>query len=526
MTSENAVPDNPHATPLVLIADDAPDQLQALTAILSDIECRLITACSGEETLDTAMRDLPDLILLDVIMPGMDGLEVLRNLRERPETRDLPVIILTAKGEAEDVVMGLEAGASDYISKPFNAAELQARVKTHLNLKRMRDHHKSLISELQNALAAVKNLSGMIPICAHCKKIRNDLGYWQQVEEYIGGHTEAMFTHGLCPDCVPIFFPEMQEEGLVVQPPPPSEPSEDPELLLPRILVVDDSPMNLRMLIQFLRLDFKILVATNGAVALELAQHERPDLILLDVVMPEMDGRDVCRALKGDPRTSHIPVIFVTGKSDEIDEMEGFELGAVDYITKPFSLPVVHARVKTHLELKHYRDVLALQIMEDELTGLQNRKGFLEFLTLMWKQSLRERMVVSMVLFDVDHLKAFNLLYGRKAGDECLQKIASALKSTKRRGTDLLARYGGQEFACLLPGTNQEGAVMIAEMMREGVESLAILHAGSGVADHVTISVGVATCRPVLGNDPAALIEGASQALHRARQDGRNRVSI
>jgi diguanylate cyclase (GGDEF)-like protein len=514
----------PDAAPLVLIADDAPDQLQALTSILSGLEWRLSTAGSGEETLIAIMRDAPDLVLLDVIMPGMDGFEVLRNLRERPETKELPVIILTAKGEAEDVVAGLDAGASDYIAKPCSAAELQARVRTHLNFKRMRDHHTALITELQDALAAVKHLSGMIPICSHCKKIRNDLGYWQQVEEYIGGRTEAMFTHGLCPDCVPIFFPEMvQEQGIITQEPPP--PAEDMESVLPRILVVDDSPLNLRMLIQFLRLDYKILVATSGPVALELARKEKPDLILLDVIMPEMDGRDVCRALKLDPRTNHIPIIFVTARGDEIDEMEGFELGAVDYITKPFSLPLVHARVKTHLELKHYRDVLALQVMQDQLTGLQNRKGFMEFLSLMWKQSVRERLTIALALFDIDHMKAFNQRYGRKAGDECIKRVAAAMRGMKRRNTDLLARYGGQEFACIMPGTDLEGAVFLADLIRKNIESLDIPHAASEVAPHVTISGGVVACRPMLGNDPSFIIEGASQALHRARRDGRNRVS-
>jgi len=525
MASENVVPAVVRPKPLVLIVEDAQDQVQALTAILSDLDCQLSVALTGEEALDVILQDLPDLILLDVILPGLDGLHVLKLIKAREETQDLPVILLTAKGETEDIVAGLEAGAADYIPKPFSAAELKARVKAHLHFKGLRDRHKAVIAELQEALGAVKQLSGMIPICAHCKKIRNDSGYWQQVEEYIGGHTEALFTHGLCPDCIPIFFPDAAEAGLTHPSAPPPVP-EDEGRPLPRILVVDDSPMNLKMLIQFLRLDYKILVATNGNVALELARHERPDLILLDVVMPEMDGRDVCRALKTDPRTDQIPVIFVTGNSDEIDEMEGFELGAVDYITKPFSLPLVHARIKTHLELKHYRDVLALQLMQDALTGLQNRRGFLEFLDLMWKQAIRQRTSLAMVLFNVDHLKEYNVRYGRPAGDECLKKIASVLKSMKRRNTDLVARYRGQEFVCLLPGTDQEGAVLIAEMMRASLDALAIPHQGSEVAPVVTLSAGVAAHSPELGSDPSALVEQASQALFRARQEGRNRVSV
>ena len=511
--------------PTLLVAEDSPGQMEALLSILRPLGGRLLAATTGEAAVATALETLPDLILLDVLMPGMGGMGVLRALKQDGRTAAIPVILVTARCETEDVVAGLEAGAADFIPKPFDASVLLARVRTHLDLKRALDHERSLVAELQATLAEMGRLSGMIPICAHCKKIRNDQGYWQQVEEYISSHTEALFTHGLCPECVPVFFPEMVEaDGAPRLPKPAPARSTGPPL--PRVLVVDDSPLNLQVLIQFLRLDYKILVATGGAVALELARREKPDLILLDIVMPDMDGYEVCRLLKRDPVTRPIPVIFLTSRGDEIDEMEGLDLGAVDYILKPFSLPLVHARIRTHLELKHYRDQLALHASRDELTDLQNRRGFQEFLELMWNQALRHRTSLSLILVNLDGMKAYNRRYGRAGGDECLRSVATALRNTKRRNTDLLARYGGQEFVCLLPGTERQEALVIAEMLREAVDQLAIPHAESGVADRVTVSVGLAACRPCAGGEPSALLEAASQALHRARQGGRNRVAV
>lgn len=516
-------PPTPSVPSSILIVEDAPAQVRILTNLLSALDCQVAAVSTGKDALEAARQNPPDLVLLDLILPDMDGLEVLQTLTKQAEFEDLPVIILTARGKTAEIVAGLEAGAVDYISKPFHPAELMARVKSHLNFRGTRNRQKAMIAELQEALGAVKQLSGLIPICAHCKKIRNDTGYWQQVEDYIGKHTEAFFTHGLCPDCIPIFFPEAAKNGVAGEQPRTREAEAETRS---RILIVDDSPMHLNLLFQLLRQDHDILVATHGQVALKLAQSEYPDLILLDVVMPDMDGRDVCRALKADPRTEHIPVIFITGNGQEIDEMEGFELGAVDYITKPFSLPLARARVRTHLELKHCRDTLTLQLMRDSLTGLRNRKGFLEFLELIWQQSVRQRTPLALILFNLDHLRDFNQRCGRQAGDESLQKIAATLKALKRRSTDLVARYSGQEFVCLLPGTELEGAIPIAEIMRAGVENLAIPHPGLEPPSLLTLCAGVAACEPSLGNDPSSLIEQASQALSRAKQEGRNKVEI
>jgi CheY-like chemotaxis protein len=194
--------------PLVLVVDDTPLNLELISTILKGQACRLASAASGEEALVLCRELHPDLILLDVLMPGMDGHEVCAALKADPLTLDIPILFISCRGGVEDIARGLEAGALDYISKPFEPLELLARVRTHLELHRRRSQERQLIADLQAALEQVKQLSGLLPICAHCKKVRDDQGFWQQVERYVSTHSEATFSHGLCPDCIPLYFPE------------------------------------------------------------------------------------------------------------------------------------------------------------------------------------------------------------------------------------------------------------------------------------------------------------------------------
>ena len=509
------------ALPLILIVDDAPDQLRALVEILSGFPCRVLQAASGPQALALALREKPDLIVLDILMPHMDGLAVLRELKKNQAHEDTPVVFLTSRAGMDDIVAGFEEGAADYIPKPFHGAELLARLKAHLGLKLARDRERALLAELRATAEQIHDLSGLIPICAHCKKIRNDSGFWQQVEEYVSRRSSVQFSHSLCPECSPIYFPDAKYEA--PRPPASFEPAAAEPGSLPRILLVDDSPSNIRTLIQFLREDYKILVATSGPVALELALRERPDLILLDVVMPEMDGYQVCARLKEDPRTRQVPVIFVTGQDEEGEELKGFDLGAVDYITKPFSLSIVRARVKTQLELKRCRDELEQQSMTDGLTGVPNRRHLQKFLDLLWSQAQRLGGPVSLILIDLDHFKAYNDHYGHLAGDDCLRQVAKALERSTQRKTDLIARFGGEEFLFVLPGTDLEGAGRIAELLRASVEALAIPHEDSDAASRVTISLGVAAMIPTAEDRPDQLLDRADQALYESKRLGRNR---
>jgi PleD family two-component response regulator len=200
--------------PLVLIVDDVPKNLQVLGNILRKKDYNIAAATSGKQALDMVEKVLPDLILLDIMMPDIDGFQVCEKLKGSKRSNDIPVIFLTAKTGTEDIVKGFEVGAVDYLTKPFNSAELLARAHTHIELKKARDKERELIFKLKDALTKVKQLSGLVPICSRCKKIRDDEGYWQRVEEYIEMHSEAQLTHSLCPECVIKLFPEMSDEIL------------------------------------------------------------------------------------------------------------------------------------------------------------------------------------------------------------------------------------------------------------------------------------------------------------------------
>lgn len=193
---------------VVLIVDDIPMNLKILEAILVKEEYEIVRAVDGRQALNSARDILPDLILLDIMMPEMDGFQACKALKRSSKTKHIPIIFLTSKSGTESVVRGLKLGAADYVVKPFKAAELIARVRTHLELKKARDNQAILISKLQKALEDVKQLSGLLPICAHCKKVRNDEGYWQQVEVYITNHSTAQFTHGICPECLEQYYSE------------------------------------------------------------------------------------------------------------------------------------------------------------------------------------------------------------------------------------------------------------------------------------------------------------------------------
>ncbi|MBF0137720.1 MAG: PleD family two-component system response regulator [Magnetococcus sp. DMHC-1] len=290
----------------------------------------------------------------------------------------------------------------------------------------------------------------------------------------------------------------------------------------PKILIVDDVPSNIDLLHQAMGEEYEVLFATNGRDALAIAATENPDLILLDVMMPEMDGYQVCRRLKAEEHTRHIPVIFVTALNDEADETRGLNLGAIDYLTKPISVPILQARVRNHLELKKRGDLLERLAMMDGLTGIPNRRRFDETLEREWRRCLRAMRPLSLIIVDIDHFKLFNDHYGHALGDQCLKKIASALARTQTRSADLVARYGGEEFVCLLPEIASEGAQASARRMHEAVTALRIPHKASPTADHVTLSLGVATIVPSRHRLPTCLIEAADGFLYQAKHAGRN----
>ncbi len=293
------------------------------------------------------------------------------------------------------------------------------------------------------------------------------------------------------------------------------------------LLIVDDMAANIRILANLLKDDYTIQVANRGQKALDIARGSHPpDLILLDIMMPEMDGYQVCRELKNNAITNHIPIIFVTAMDAVEDQKKGLSLGAVDYITKPFDADIVKVRVRNHMNLKVKTDMLEDMSHVDGLTQVANRRNFDRSLQRELKRLERSGKPLGLIMLDIDYFKPFNDHYGHGKGDECLIKVAAALQQVIKRPGDLLARYGGEEFAAILPETDAEGVAQVAEAMRAAVEAIDVEHGYSLVADHVTISVGC--CAQIVTAETTAeqLLNRADTALYAAKRQGRNRVVI
>lgn len=296
----------------------------------------------------------------------------------------------------------------------------------------------------------------------------------------------------------------------------------------PTVLIVDDERVNRAALADLLHNECQILLAKDGATALALAASE-PDiaLILLDVAMPGMDGYEVLHRLRRDPATSAVPVIFVTGHTDEADEERGLLLGAADYIPKPIRPAIVLARVRSHLKLATQRRALERLSQQDPLTGISNRRHFDAALEQAWRRAERVDEVLAVAMVDVDYFKQYNDHYGHGAGDGVLRRVADTLAAVARRPFDLVARYGGEEFVLLLPGVADLGPLL--ERARADVAAMAIAHRASNAGPVVTVSVGGAVVSPARapsGSGAADLLAQADAAMYQAKRAGRNRITV
>ncbi len=321
-----------------------------------------------------------------------------------------------------------------------------------------------------------------------------------------------------------------------------------------KVLIVDDTPENIGVLFELLNTHhFDVFIAQSGENALQIAESESPDIVLLDIMMPGgMDGFEVCRQLKANEMTSDIPVIFMTALAETGDKIRGFKLGAVDYVTKPFHQEEVLARIDTHLTLRALQQQLQLknkhlqqEIEErkrieeelqvanqtlqqlanlDGLTLIANRRRFDEYLTQSWQHHQYIKKPLALLFCDIDYFKNYNDHYGHLMGDDCLQKVATALSKATRKPCDLAARYGGEEFALVLPETRLEDAIRIAQRLQSIIADLKLEHASSKVSPYITLSIGVVVTIPTPEQSPQMLLAKADQALYRAKTQGRNQI--
>lgn len=424
-----------------------------------------ILAVTGEDRVITmASRELPKLIILESERLSTNKFDLCQRIAREEALASIPVIVVIEQADIQNMAEGFYRGASDYMVKPLIPAEVLVRVGGQL--------------ELASATAAVRAMR-------------------QKQSENAQVSTELSQPH-----------------------------SADQSESKYRILIVDDYPGNLNALVEALETTYTVVTASNGHDALKIAMKEYFDVILLDVVMPGMDGYEVCLKLKANDKTSDTPIIFLTGQMEAQDEIHGFNLGAADYIYKPYSLSVVMARVRNHINAARHQKQLKCYSYQDSLTNIPNRRQFDEVLTKEYKRAVREAKPISLLVIDIDEFKLYNDHFGHIMGDDCLRKVGRALARCQHRATDFVGRYGGEEFVAVLPDTDESGALHMAQSMLDAVRDLQVPQAPDAQRKCVTVSIGAATCAADLTHTPKELLECADALLYEAKNGGRNQLRI
>ncbi|XQC05750.1 diguanylate cyclase domain-containing protein [Arcobacter cryaerophilus gv. pseudocryaerophilus] len=299
------------------------------------------------------------------------------------------------------------------------------------------------------------------------------------------------------------------------------------EFKKPTILVVDDMTTTLLLIHDLLKDTYEVKIAKSGAKALEILESPNDiDLILLDIEMPDINGYDVCRRIKNNETIKNIPIIFITGRTSQEDEEYGLNLGAIDYITKPFNKAIVKLRIKNYLDLKIKNDMLEKLSMYDGLTNIRNRRFFDETFEKTFNEIKRDKKSLAVLMIDIDFFKPYNDNYGHGQGDETLRKVAKALEKTIKRASDFVARYGGEEFVILLKDINKDGVEAVANNLLNAVRELKITHEFSKIENYVTISIGASFYNSNSDITKLELLLKADETLYSVKNSGRNNFAI
>ena len=299
------------------------------------------------------------------------------------------------------------------------------------------------------------------------------------------------------------------------------------EFKKPTILVVDDMTTTLLLLHDLLKDTYEVKIAKSGTKALEILESPNDiDLILLDIEMPDINGYDVCKRIKNNETIKNIPIIFVTGRTSQEDEEYGLNLGAIDYITKPFNKAIVKLRIKNYLNLKIKNDMLEKLSMYDGLTNIRNRRYFDETFEKTFSEIKRDKKSLAVLMIDIDFFKPYNDNYGHGQGDETLRKVAKALEKTIKRASDFVARYGGEEFVILLKDINKDGVEAVANNLLNAIRELKITHEFSKIENYVTVSIGVSYYNSSSDITKLELLLKADETLYNVKNSGRNNFAI
>ena len=299
------------------------------------------------------------------------------------------------------------------------------------------------------------------------------------------------------------------------------------EFKKPTILVVDDMTTTLLLLHDLLKDTYEVKIAKSGTKALEILESPNDiDLILLDIEMPDINGYDVCKRIKNNETIKNIPIIFITGRTSQEDEEYGLNLGAIDYITKPFNKTITKLRLKNYLEMKIKNDMLEKLSMYDGLTNIRNRRFFDETFEKTFSEIKRDKKSLAVLMIDIDFFKPYNDNYGHGQGDETLRKVAKALEKTIKRASDFVARYGGEEFVILLKDINKDGVEAVANNLLNAVRELKITHEFSKIENYVTVSIGASFYNSSSDITKLELLLKADETLYNVKNSGRNNFAI
>ena len=450
-------------TARVLVVDDVPANVKLLEARLSAEYFDVVTAVSGDEALAICERAECDVVLLDVMMPDMDGFEVCRRLKSSPATHHLPVVMVTALDQPSDRVRGLEAGADDFLTKPVSDVALIARVRSLARLKMMTD-------ELR--MRAVTS---------------RDIGIESPEREAVA---------------------EAGSNG--------------------SILIVDDRAASSERLVGMLSGEHTAAIQADPNEALFHAAEGSYDLLIVSLALENFDGLRLCSQLRSLERTRNVPILAIADAENNTRLVRGLEIGVNDYLSRPIDKNELLARVRTQIRKKRYterlRDNVQLSIemaITDALTGLYNRRYMETHVGTLVEQAAARGKPLTVLVLDIDYFKSINDSWGHDAGDDVLREFAVRIRKSIR-GIDLACRYGGEEFVVVMPETDMAVATMVAERLRRRIASEPFPIQQSARSIEVTISIGIAAL--ARGEDAAAVVKRADQALYRAKRDGRNRV--
>ncbi|HAX78688.1 MAG TPA: diguanylate cyclase [Cyanobacteria bacterium UBA11372] len=473
----------------ILVIDDSPTNLSLLTQMLSEQGYNVRVAPNGKLALQSALTNPPDLILLDIMMPSMDGYEICEELKADERTRDIPVIFLSGLNEAVDKVQAFAVGGVDYVTKPFEPLEILARIENQLRLRSLQLQLQEQNAQLQLLLTTTQAISKAANVDSALKvileKICQTIG-WNFGEAWLPNpHLKALVcSRGWYASDSSLLPFRQHSQGLTFP----------PNVGLPGRVWLSKKPAWIEDISQtnercFRRLKIAAAVGIKSALGVPIIVGDRVSAVLVFL---------------------HKNQIAPDERLIELVNAVATQLGALIQ------------RKKAETALKKANQELERLAALDGLTSVANRRQFDKILQQEWYRLKREQLPLSLIMCDVDYFKRYNDRYGHLEGDNCLKQVASAIASASRRPADLVARYGGEEFAVILPNTSAEGALKVAELIRKQVQQLKIPHVLSGASQYVSLSLGVSTIVPNADSSPLELIEIADLALYAAKQQGRN----